>query len=108
VFSKVGVVYRHYDFYGVEPWPDQGQPPFRETSQTERIEEAALHHWRFEILCEVRKARNLRLVLRANVGDPVGEYVRMLKEAVAEEKAQKGFEKFLPEPLVTYRPWSCF
>ena len=50
--------------------------------------------------------RDFQLILCADIWDPVGEYaVRMLKEAVAEERAKGGFNVFLSEPLVIYRPW---
>ena len=104
-FFKVMVIFTERDFCGVEPWPNPDQPFFRETSQAERTEEAALHHRRFEVLREVHKVRNFQLTLCAYVWDPVGEYsVRMLKEAIAEEKAQWGFDDFLSEPLVVYDP----
>ena len=49
--------------------------------------------------------RDFQLVLDASVWGPAGEYsVKMLKEAVAEEKAKKGFDDFLSEPLVTCHP----
>jgi hypothetical protein len=60
---------------------------------------------RLEMLREVHKVRDFRLVLCANVWGCVGEYpVRILEEDVAEEKAKKGFDKNFPEPLVIYDP----
>ena len=102
---EVVVLYTEYDFCSVEPWSNPGHPPFRETSRAGGTAEAALHHRRFEVLREVHKVRSFRLVLCAYVWNPVVEYsVRMLKEAVAEEKAQKGFDDFLFEPLVIDSP----
>jgi len=90
-FFEVRVYFTEYDFCGVEHWPNTDQPPFREASQAERTEETALHHRRFESFREVHKVRSFQLVLCAYVCAPVGEYsVRMLKEAVAEEKAKRG------------------
>ena len=68
-------------------------------------EEALRHSKRFEVLREVRNVRDFWLVLTACVWDPVGEYsVRMLKEAIADEKAKGGFDTFYYEPSVTYSP----
>ena len=89
----------------MESWRNPDRPPLCEVSQDGRRAEALRHHRRFEVFREVCKVRDFRLVLNATVWDPVGEYsVRMLKEAVAEEKAKGGFDDFLSEPSVTYRP----
>ena len=104
-FFQVMVIYLQNDFCGLEPRASRDQLHFREASQAERTKEAALHRRRFEILREAHKVRNFRLLLCAHVRGPVEEYsVRMLKEAVAEEKAHKGFDGFLSEPQVTYYP----
>ena len=80
-------------------------PPFRELSQAERAGVASGIRMQLGILREVHKVRAFRLVLCANVWGCVGEYpVRILEEAVAEEKAKKGFDKNFPEPLVIYNP----
>ena len=104
-FSEVVIRFRWRDFCGVESWRNPDLPPLREVSQGDREAEALRHHRRFEVIREVHKVRDFRLVLNAKVWDPAGEYsVRMLKEALAEEKAKGGFDNFLSEPLVTYHP----
>ena len=104
-FSEVVVRFQWCDFCAVESWRNPDRPPLHEVSQDDREAEALRHHRRFEVLREVYKVRDFRLVLNATVWDPVGEYsVRMLKEAVAEEKAKGGFDDLLSEPSVTYRP----
>ena len=102
---RITVIYREDDFRGVERWHSDW-PYLREMSQADIIAEASRHHRRFEVLRKAHKVRDFQLVLCADVWDPVGEYaVRMLKEAVAEERAKGGFNVFLSEPLVIYRPW---
>jgi len=104
-FFEVGVLFRWDDFRGVESWQNPDRPPLRQMSPTEKAEEASWHRRRFEVLRSVRNVRDFRLVLSAEVWDPVGEYsVRMLKEAIAVEKADGGFDSFFSEPSVTYSP----
>ena len=99
------VLYRLCDFRGVEPRWHSNRPPLRKMSQADKDDEALLHSWRFDVLREAHRVRDFRLVLCADIWDPVGEYaVRTLKEAVAEEKAKKGFDDFFSEPLVTHNP----
>jgi len=103
VLFKVVVLYRDYDFRGVRPKQDPTWPPLREMSQVETTEEASRHHRRFKLFRKVRKVREFRLVLCADVWEPIREYsVQMLKEAVTAEKAKKGFDNFFSKPLVTY------
>ena len=69
-------------------------------SQAGIAEEASRYHRVFQVFREVHKVRDFQLVLQANVWGCVGEYhVRALEQAVAEEKARKGFEDSLSEPL---------
>jgi len=104
-FSRVVVLYRDCDFHGVRSKGDSSWPPLRELSQAEATEEASRHRRRFEVLRQVHEARDFRLVLCADVWDPIGEYaVQMLRQAVAEEKANEGFDTFFLEPLVIYNP----
>ena len=104
-FFEVVVVYRWHDFCGVESWRHPDRSPSREVSQAERVVEASWSRRRFEVLHEIHAVRDFRLVLTASVWDPVGEYsVRMLKEAVAEEKATNIFDDFHSEPSVNYYP----
>ena len=105
-FSKIVVLYGWNDFRGVESWRHPDRPPLREVSEVERAEEASRHSRRFEVLRRIRNVRDFWLVLNACVWDPVGEYsVRMLEEAIADEKAKGGFAAFYYEPSVTYYPY---
>ena len=53
----------------------------------------------------MHKVRAFQLVLCADVWDGVGKYVvRVLEQAVAAEKAKRGFDGLFPEPLVVYSP----
>ena len=102
-FFTFMVIYYHDDFRGVEYQGRSDWPAFREMSEVDRTEEASWHHRRFEVLREVRKARDFDLVLCAGVWESMREYaVGALKQAVAEERAKKGFEDFRSEPSVTY------
>jgi len=104
-FLEVVVRFQWSDFRAVESWRNPDRPPLRELSPAGSEVEALRHRRRFEVLREAHKTRDFRLVLDAKVWDPAGEYsVRMLKEAVAEEKAKGGFDDFLSEPSVTYHP----
>ena len=96
-------MYRGIDFHAiVDRYPAAGTR-YRWTNSSREVEEASQHRKRFQLLREIRKGRNFRLVLHANVQETVGEYVvGMLKEAVAVEKASGGFDAFFPEPLVTH------
>ena len=105
-FFEVVVLYRWDDFRGVGSWKNPDQPPLRKMSPAEKAEESLRHRRQFEVLRLVRNVRDFQLVLRAGVWDPVGEYsVRMLKEAIEEEKARGGFDEFLSQPFVDYHPW---
>ena len=73
--------------------------------QAEREREVSRHRKAFELLREVRKARDFRLVLCVDVWDAVAKYsVRMLKQVVTAEKDNQGFDVLFPEPLVTCNP----
>lgn len=97
------VVYSDNDFCGIDTL-HTNWPYLREPSRAEREHEASWHHRRFEALRGAHKVRAFRLVLCANVWGCVGDSypVRMLEEAVAEEKATKGFDDFSSDPLVMY------
>ena len=74
-------------------------------SQDARLGEATRHHLRFEVLRELHKVRDFRLVLSATVLGCRGEYsAQSLEEAITEEKAKGGFSEYLYEPLVVYNP----
>jgi len=104
-FFEVVVVYRDYDFRGVKPPEYPTHPPVRRVSEADRAMETSQHHKRFGVFREIRKVRDFRLVLCADVWGCVGGYsVRMLEAAVAAEKARWGFDEDFPEPLVIYSP----
>ena len=108
-YLKVMIVYRDNDFRGVETRAYPHQSRLCNVSEADRAEEALKHHRRFEVLREVYKVRDFQPVLFVEVCDPVGDYsVRMLKEAVADEKAKGGFEGFRSEPVVVYHPQRYF
>ena len=95
------------DFLGVESWKHPGRPPLREISGAERAQEVSRHRRLFEAFRGVHKVRDFQLQLCADVWDPVGGYsMGILKEAIAEEKANGGFDGFPSEPFVTYFPRS--
>ena len=103
---EVVILYRWSDFGGVGYyWRYSDLPPLHEVLRADGAAEALVHHKRFKLFREAHEVRDFRLVLDANVWGPVGEHsVQMLKEAVAKEKAENGFDEFFPEPLVTYHP----
>ena len=100
-FFRVIILYWDSDFPGVKSrWPYLCQ-----MSEVEKAGQAARHHRRFELLREVNKVRDFQLVLSATVSGCAGEHrMRVLEEAVAEEKAKNGFDQFFPEPPVWYNP----
>ena len=101
----VALVYQEPCFRGIKTEKRSVWPHLRELSHDERTEEAAMHHRRFEFLRELRKVRNFRVVLCANVWGPVAEYgVQEPKEAVAVERARKGFGEFHSGLSVTHNP----
>ena len=74
-------------------------------TRAERAEEASRHHRQFSIVRDVCEVRDFQLVLCADVWDRVGEYtVRVLKKAVAVEKAIGMFNGFSSNPIVTHTP----
>ena len=106
-FFRIAVLYGDRHFRGIE-FPCSDRSSFRRLSQAERAEEVARHRRLFEVFREARKVRNFKLELCVCVWGSVGEEpVRILEEAVAEEKAKKGFDDFLSDPSVMYWPnWS--
>ena len=102
-FSFVQVAYRVHNFRAITATP----PYLHHLSQDEEMKEAELHRQRFGLLRAVHKVRDFRLVLYADACGPAGEHVvRILKKAVAAEKARGGFDVFFPEPVVTAIPRS--
>ena len=99
------LVYQAFNFPGIRTSRNSEWPHSREMSVFERAREASKHQKRFNLLREVRKVREFRLAICANVWDPVGEYaVRTLREAVEEGKAKQVFTNFSSEPSVAYNP----
>ena len=106
---KVIVVYSDNDFYGIDTL-HTNWPYLREPSRAEREDEASRHRSRFEALRDAHKVRAFRLVLCAHVWGCVGDSypVRMLEEAVAQEKNKRGFDDFSSDPLVIYCAHSVY
>ena len=104
-FSEVIVVYRDGDFSGVQDMEFSHLPPLCEVPQVEKAREFSQHRALFEMFREIYKVREFRLVLCADVRYRVVEYtVQVLREAIAAEKAERGFDVFFPEPLVIHNP----
>ena len=61
----------------------------------------------FELFRGMHQIRGFRLVLHADVREPLeGWVVQKLKDVVAAEKARGGFNALFPEPAVTSAPRS--
>ena len=102
VFSEVIVSYRDLDFRGVKrPWLDRPRPLL----PAEIAKEASWHKQLFKAFRPMHKVRDFQLVLCADVWDGVRGYtVQTLKQAVAAEEAERGFDGMSPEPLVICSP----
>ena len=101
----VVLIYQDPCFRGIKTGGRSVWPHLRELSHDDRTEEAAMHHQRFEFLRELHKVRDFRVRLCACVWGPVVEYaVQGLKEAVAVERARKGFDEFRSGLSVTHNP----
>ena len=103
-FSEVVVIYRDTDFFGVAQY---SRPPnvYRNMTPEQRAKEASWHRELFKVFRWMYRLREFRLVLCAEVWDRVGEYaMRVLKQAVAAEKAGKRLDCLPSEPSVIYRP----
>ena len=70
------------------------------------MDEAWQRREQFNLLREAHRVRDFQLVLFADACGSDVEVMRMLKEAVAAEKALGGFNDFFPEPMVTIIPRS--
>jgi len=104
VFSEIVVFYRDYDLPGAySAWPGRSpvQSAFQNGIGAGIAEEASRHHRRFGVFRALRKVRDFRLVLCADACDGGYGYERTLKNAIAAEKAERGFDSIFPEPLVT-------
>jgi len=95
---KICLFHGDYHFHGEKSW-------YSQLSNAERKREASEHHLRFEVLHEMHKVRGFRLELCASAWGYFGEEpVRMLEEAIAEERAKGGFDEFPCKSLVVYDP----
>ena len=104
VFSEVVITYWSSDFRGVESY-NSNRAFFGGLSQAERAQEVARHRRMFEVFRKMPRAQDFLLVLRACLWSSMGEEpLRILEEAIAEEKAERGFNDFFSDPLVEYLP----
>ena len=104
-FFEIVVVYRDYNFCGVETMEYPTQPPVCTTSRADRAMGIRQHLPEFDVFREIHKVRNFRLVLCADVRVCAGEYpVRVLEEGVATEREKGEFEDSFPETLVIHSP----
>jgi len=73
------------------------------------LEASPLDH-RLKVFRAMGKIRSFRLVLCVDSWDGMGEHmVEVLKQAVAVEKVERGFDDTFPEPLVIHSPrGSCY
>ena len=105
-FFEVIVIHHDSDFSGSRRvGRRQILDPFPRMSQADRAEEALRHHRQFKVFCEAQKVRDFQFVLCADVWSRLEEYtMRVLREAVAAEKAKGLFDDFSSEPIVIHRP----
>ena len=104
VFSEVIIYCYIPDSGGVESY-NTPRAVFGGLSQAESVQEVVRYRRSFEVLREMRGVRDFQLVLHVCFWGSVGEEpARIFKEAVAEEKAEGGFNDFLSEPSVGYSP----
>ena len=107
-FSQVAILYQFYDFPALVLEYPFAESYVRQLSQDEEVEEAKGHLKRFEVLREIYKVQNFRFVLHVAIRHFVGEpLTRMVKEAVAAERARGGFDVLFPEPPVTFTSVTC-
>ena len=89
-FSMIVVLYGDCDFRRVG---------------SEKAEEVSRHRRIFEVFREAQKVRGFQLKLCASVWGSAGEKsVGILEEAIAEERAENGFDDFPCDPFVGYNP----
>ena len=103
-FYKIILLYEDCDFRGIE-FGRSNLPRFRELSHAERTEEVSSHCDQLKVFREVHRVRSFELELCACICGSIGEEpLRTLEEAIAEEKAQGGFNEFSSDPYVDYYP----
>lgn len=89
----------------VQPQNHPTRPLVRIISPADRVKEVLRHATRFWVFSEIRKVRDFRSALCADVWDCVREYsVRVLEMAIAVGTANRGFNDFFPEPVVIHSP----
>lgn len=104
-FSEVAIIYREYDFCGVSILGDYRHSGFNFATAAEAAEEISARRRQFQVFREMREVRGFQLVLCVDVWDRVGEYaVQILKQDVAAEESEVGFDSHFPEPLLVYSP----
>jgi len=105
VFSRVTAFYLDDDFRGAF-YGFQGSLAFYRLSATNAKQRVASQHRKvFEVLRRMRKVRDFRLELCADVwGCLVEQTVQELEWAIATEQKEGGLDDFSPRPLVTSNP----
>ena len=101
----ITVLYEDKNFHDIELWYLDRPPVIRKRSQAERAKEVLRHRRIFRVIREAHKVRDFQLKLCASVWGSAGEGpVQILEEAIAEERAENGFDDFLYDPFVEYSP----
>ena len=108
---RVVIIYREYDFDGLQPaWYGQSWdlrpgrlPPW--LWHDILMDDVLSHCLRLRVFHEVHEIRNFQLELCADVWGCVAEYaVQVLRGAVAAVRTRREFDERYPEPLVSCRP----
>ena len=107
---KIVIVYRDYDFPGLKTQWD-GKSWYLRPGRSapwlfsDEWDEASWHPWWFGMFRQLREIRKFRLELCVDVWGGLGEYaIQQLRQAVAVEKVERGFDDIFPEPLLSYSP----
>jgi len=103
MFIEVDVVYLSYDFGGLrfrrEPMS------YRDMTPARRANEASWHRGLFKVFRRMYAVRGFQLALCVDVWDGAGEYAKgLVEQAIAVEKAGKGFDYLPSKPSVIYSP----
>jgi len=106
VSPKVVIIYRDYNFWDLRPALHRREWDVRPGRSWDGKRKGV--SWpgvEFVKFRQIHKIRKFRLELCADVWGGVGEYaVQALRQAVAVEEAQRGFDDIFPEPLVFCSP----
>ena len=96
-FLTIYLFHGEYYFRGIT----FGRSDWPQLSNAERENEVSRYHRRFEVLREMHKVRTFQLKLGVTAWGRFGEGpVRLLEEAIAEERAEGGFDEFPCKPSV--------